>query len=707
MEQQIDPSPWQPLSLLREQFHLNLASLRKREARVCDRLEQVAPTEDYFVAPAEDRIQLGRMKGLHIEPLPSCLPPRAARAVAAKLFPTGYCTEPVLVAGLDQGWLWNVLYHMEVSTPRTPGHRPPLYFLAGEVERLWVVLHMHDWTKLLSDRRVRLFVGDDCIRQAQQSMIEDAMVPWPKLSVTVDPSIWPPGMSLDSILATAHRSANERLNHLLRELKALDASADPRSLARRLTGGKLRVLGITSLFTTFLQYSMRDWLAAFAELGHETRMLIEREAHEVANPPGFASICAEFQPDLILLIDHYRAAFSGLPQNVPCVMWVQDRLPNIFRAAAGAAQGPMDFVLGYGRQECVLSHGYPRDRFMPAMVGFNERRFAAREISADESRRHSCDVSFVSHASIPAEILVQREIDKAALPEARRFLADAFERLRASYDEGSFVTEAGHIRRIVYDAMRACGVESSDSGAVVDFFTQRVNNALFRQQAISWLAEMDVNLHLYGRGWEDHPRFGRHARGVADNEQELSAIYQSSAINLQVTPFGAVHQRLFDGLSAGGFFLLRHCTGDTCDLIYRQMWEWCRQPGVCTGEEFFHHAPQHVREMIDRIIELTGEDPAKCPDGFFLGLEEAATAGFKRSPATLWPEYDRVTFSTREELQNLVRHFLRSPDERRAIARSMRNRVVDSMSYKGITRRLLSFLAEDISRRFPPVAIAA
>ena len=72
------------------------------------------------------------------------------------------------------------------------------------------------------------------------------------------------------------------------------------------------------------------------------------------------------------MIDHYRGEFAGLPQTVPCVMWVQDRLPNIFRSPAGAAQKEMDDAIGYGRQECVVAHGYPRQRFMPAMVGVNE-----------------------------------------------------------------------------------------------------------------------------------------------------------------------------------------------------------------------------------------------------------------------------------------------------------------------------------------------
>jgi hypothetical protein len=294
------------------------------------------------------------------------------------------------------------------------------------------------------------------------------------------------------------------------------------------------------------------------------------------------------------------------------------------------------------------------------------------------------------------------------VPPAKQFLATTFDQLRAVYDAGGFVTETGHIKRMIRESMRAAGVETSDMSSLLDFFVQRVNNALFRQQAIAWLADLDVNLNLWGRGWEDHPRFRRYARGVADNERQLSAIYRASTINLQVTPLGAVHQRLFDGLSAGGFFLLRHCTGDACDLIYRDMWQWCEQAGIRTGEQFFRQAPPRVREMIDRIIELTGEDPSAIADTFFLGLEEMASAGFTRSPATLWPhEYDRVAFRTRDELIDRVRHFLVAPEERHDVARSMRSLVVERMTYTGITRRMLGFIASDLLSRAQPAALAA
>ena len=50
--------------------------------------------------------------------------------------------------------------------PAFPGYTPPLYFVTHDLERLWCVLHLHDWRELLAHSRVRLFAGADCVQRA-------------------------------------------------------------------------------------------------------------------------------------------------------------------------------------------------------------------------------------------------------------------------------------------------------------------------------------------------------------------------------------------------------------------------------------------------------------------------------------------------------------------------------------------------------------
>src|SRR5690606_7677620 len=64
------------------------------------------------------------------------------------------------------------------------------------------------------------------------------------------------------------------------------------------------------------------------------------------------------------------------------------------------------------------------------------------------------------------------------------------------------------------------------------------------------------DLALFGNGWSEHPTLGRHARGSVENGPALAKLIRQSRINLQLTASRACHQRLYDGLQAGGFFLL-------------------------------------------------------------------------------------------------------------------------------------------------------
>ena len=489
--------------------------------------EKSCAGQTYYILPTADSIQLGVETGMGGTPMPvpHPVPAPVAKDLIRQLYPSATCHLPVLICGEDMGWLWNGIYRLPPQTPALPGHNPPLYFLIKEIERLWVILHLHEWESLLADVRVRLFAGPDAFERFRDSLVLESACPWPQLSVQVDPMLWNGRPTLDEILAEARENATRKLNRCTEQFNLTHSATTPQAIASQLASGRpLNVLGITSRFTTFLQYSMRDWLAAFERLGHRTRLIIEEHDHEMANSLTIASACAEFKPDLVVIIDHYRAELGGLPERVPLVMWVQDALPTIFRREAGAAQGEIDYVLGFSRLDLVHEYGYPADRFMSAVIGCDEMRFAPRPLSPSEQAEFGCDVSFVSHASTPADVLLKTEIDRAGSPEAERLLREVYGQLQAVYQEGGFVTEPIQIRGMIDRAMARTktSVVESEMPKLVDMFSQRINNALFRHQSLNWVAEMGVDLRLYGRGWEKHPTLSRFARDRGQQEPAFS-----------------------------------------------------------------------------------------------------------------------------------------------------------------------------------------
>ena len=696
------PLQWQRLGLLREQMEANCAALGRRDAELAQRLLNHQPEGEFVLALRGTQVIIARLDGAAARVRPCLLSAEAANQTVARLCPSGACTESILIAGVDQGWLWEQVYTLPASVAALPGHRPPLYFLVRDVEDLWIALHLHDWRLMMADERVRLYLGDDAVAQLERGLRAYPQIPPPKLALSIGPQLWAAGTDLSSVVAASRLPLEAELQEKMRQYQDLYAWATPRAIAEKIrSGAPLRVLGITSRYTTFLQYSMRDWLNAIERLGHETKLVIEGGPHESHTTLCFARACVEFQPDIVVMVDHYRGEFNTLPKQVPCVMWVQDKLPNIFSAAAGAKQGPMDYCLGFGRLYLSQNYGYPARRHLEATVGVDETRFAPRPSDTGEPIRFACDVSYVSHSSVPAEDILARHVERSEGDEAKRLLTQTFERLKAVYDSGGVVTHRQHFERLLDDSMKSLSVTMTPEHreGVLDLFSHQINNAFFRHQALHWLADMDVELHLYGKGWENHPRFGRYARGVANNERQLTRLFQTSRINLQITPHGAIHQRLFEGLASGGFFLIRHAPGELVENIYKPIWDWCQAQAIETDEELLARATPRVQAALEELKTLLGFGAFDFGSPFMDVLKLSADTGFTRSAASIWPEYGEVAFASKAELQAKVQRYLADDAARERIASSMRTQVLERFTYLSTSRRLLDFIATELLER--------
>ena len=698
------PPQWTPLTLLRSQYASNLTALRSRDATLADLIDAAAPAEAYFLTTVGNTVRIAKAAGDTLEVLPNPVPPATAAQVVAKLFPDALCREAVMVAGIDQGWIWDALHKLECKSP-LPMHRPPLYLLADDVTRLWTTLHFQDWAALLADPRVMIFPGPDAAARYRQCLSANPRLPLPRLSLTVEPAIWQTGdatlTSADATYKAVLGDWESNLQSILADLRRLYPAGATTDIAARLHGGEaLRVLGITSRYTTFLQHSMRDWLAGFRALGHTTMLAIEGQDFETMNNVVYLKTVADFRPDLIVIIDHYRAEYVGLPTGVPVAMWVQDRMPSIFSPTAGAAQGPLDFCLGFGRLHLSQNHGYPAERFLPAPIGVNETRFTDGDATDADLRRFACEASYVSHHSTPAETLLQRHLEQVTQPEARRLMTDTFERLRAHYEGGGAVLVDAAIRRIIRESAASLGLTVGEAQlpGIEQFFSQPIANALFRHTALKWVADAGVDLHLYGRGWEQHPFFKRYARGVADNASQLAAIYRASKINLQITPFGAVHQRLLDGLASGAFFLMRHSPGDEVGSHYQALWAELQQRGITSEAQLVRETASGGRlaTLVNNVLTFEGPDFATCGFALYDVVAGHADSDFMVAAGSIWPEYDAVAFRSPQECAAKLTHYLADDAARRSIAATMRATVIERASYANTSRRLLKLIDQQL-----------
>ena len=689
---------WTPLTALAGRFDANLFALAGTRPALAGRLRALAPSVPYAVGVAGETIHLGTVSpDGTVTPLPCSVPPARVGPTVRAVFPDAVCTSPVLVVGESLGWLWDRLYRLPCNADGLPGHRPPLYFMIGDLERLWAILHLHDWRDLLADPRVHWSAGPDAAAQLGRTMRDEWACVWPRKWVTVDPTLWPAGVSFDTLRGEAALARSAALVAARAYATPADAAA---VAARHAAGRPLRVLGITSRYTAFLRHSTRDWLAGFARLGHTTRLLEEGSDHQTSNPLVEAAACADFRPDLVVVIDHHRAELPGLPPHVPVAMWVQDHMPDVYSAAAGRAQGPLDYTLGFAYEQLQLTHtfGYPASRFLPTLIGMDEEKFAPRPLSPADRDRYGCDASFVTNASVPAERMVQDMAASQSTPQGRRLLAVAFDRLRAVYDAGRSVVAPPAVRRIVVDAFAEARADPTPDNvaSVTAFFYHRVNNALFRHQTVRWLAATGCDLRLYGQGWDANPEFARYARGVAAHGDELATIYRASRINLHASPFGCLHQRVFEGLGCGGFFLLRHFAGDRLERHYAALWDWCQRSGTTTDDGLRTATDPDVRRLLAAVADVHAADPFGDPYGFLDVLRASHDSGYQRSAGCVWgDDYDAVSFDAAAELQQKVTHYLAHPDDRRRVSASMLRPVMERFTYTRTADRLLRMIARD------------
>jgi hypothetical protein len=381
------------------------------------------------------------------------------------------------------------------------------------------------------------------------------------------------------------------------------------------------------------------------------------------------------------------------------VMWIQDFLPALFNSKTGRSQGPLDFAMGFDPMMMVHEFGYPADRFMGAVIGVNEKRFnlgAARKVQNFE-----CDVSYVSHASTTADVLLKRTLDQLDSKFAIGLITEIFDRLRQVYKDGGSVTEPISIRRMIDRALldRSATIQPEQIQSLMDLFTAQINNALFRHQSLQWIADAGVDLHLYGRGWEQHPTLAKFARGPADNQNALAAVYRSSKINLHTSPHGAVHQRVMEGLACGGFFMLRSCPGDTMEREFIPVWEFCQSRGITTDAQLQQQATPQIQDHLDRIAQALQKSPFDEPWPLVDLLRSSDRSGYIRSAGTIWgDDYDAVSFGSASEAAVKINHFLNNPQQRETIAQSMRRPVMERFTYVAMTRQLLDLIAGTMQR---------
>lgn len=296
-----------------------------------------------------------------------------------------------------------------------------------------------------------------------------------------------------------------------------------------------RILFITSIFTTVLQYAVRDLAEAFRDLGHETLVLCEKDAGESMDSLKVARGVLAFKPDLMFCIDHLRAEMSGsVPPQIPFLCWIQDLMPHLTDPALIRTLGPLDLNYCYtGWREFLLAQGY--GHMEPLSFAVNTSQF----FPMPELGEPDDQVAFITHLH-PVQ--------------ASKKLPGLFDWLDACHPV-PFQGLDAMIPQIVEESRRHFDVpldeaENRELFSTVALYLRRQHRILF----VDLLTAAGIDCALYGEGWDEIDRFRPMSRGVVANGRPLAEVYQRHKVVLHLGI--NLHFRVMEALACGGFVII-------------------------------------------------------------------------------------------------------------------------------------------------------
>jgi hypothetical protein len=602
--------------------------------------------------------------------------------------------EAMALLGVGDGYFLN---HAAKNPPTLLlGGQQALYVLEPDVHGLLACLMIHDLSGEngpIEQKRFQWFVGEDWAESLRRRLLGDGMLPLPGFNVSL--GIHAPEM-VGGVME-ANRAVVEAYDDLNTKVKAAYEGFAWADVANRLMGNqgdciKPRVGLVTTKFSTVLQYSTADVAEALEGMGFEVRIIIEPSAYHRLSKIAIRRMLAEFRPDLVMQIDHHRQEYGDLyPPQLLFVCWGQDHLPNLKSIAVGKKWTSADFLLTDAVPTYVNAYGYPRRQCI-ALPKLTRDEMEDVEPSADAPV-----ISFVSNASHDPRRLLEQKLDELRpAPALQELVGECGRRILDVYEKGECVPTFVAVRECVQAAQREMGlaVGAREMEHYANWLSHPFNDALYRQQALIWAGEaadeLSLSMGLYGKGWESHPTLGKYARGPVAYGRELAQLTRGSRINLQVVPFPCVHQRLLDGVMAGGFFLIRE---HPVDRAMPALLDFLHQNGMDSA--------LHSR---DALARLSGADQER-----FVHLAEAVAACTKTSELDdpvemarcfeeariispgeqIVPGFDEVAFHSARALREKIERFLNDPKAAERIVRQQAGSIRRRFTYPAGMRRVL------------------
>ncbi len=490
-------------------------------------------------------------------------------------------TRPVLILGVHPGMEILHVFNLRENASSVLC-KQPLWICVDSLPAFVGFLNTYDAEALLSSPRVELFVKEDMPARVDW-LRANPQFPYLFSMVSVSP---PPVQQ--AVLAPLAQLIQERsalVKKYQEENDAYYADITDEQLAENLSGQagrKPRLLVPTCPWSSVIQYSIRDTVSAFKRAGWETMVL---DSPAMLTPHYAMESINQFKPDLFLYINHLRQEVAGVvPENLMMVSWIQDPLPHVNNVDAAKKWNEIttprkrDLIVGYTGQ--LKPYGYNEERLHPLSMIVDTEIFKPRELTPEQIEKYGCDVMFASNSGMPTERRVKENLvpmfEDVGWDEAT--LMEFHDKLWDYYRAGNTITSYQQLINFLQ-------LDATPEETRVQNLFWRLNDTIYRHVVIEWLDEYaqensDFKLHLYGKGWEEHPRFAKYAKGELAHGEELSVAYQAAKQCLHLNAVEGEHQRVLEIFATGGRLLLRN-------------------PIMSKEQQLVDHHTRHIFDSID------------------------------------------------------------------------------------------------------------
>lgn len=683
----------------------NLAALERHRPHVYAAVLSAPPGDRYTVGTAvgghptifyrrPDRSQISLSPGNH--------PVASLSSTFASIKENYQAGKAMAVMGIGDGYF---LKSSALHSPAMPfGAEQAVYLFEPDGQAILACITLHDYTGPdgpIEQERFHWLVGDNYLDQARECLVAEAFNPSPVIEIGQSPNLAAIAEGVRGLLAgfvAGHRATQARINAYYASIP----DEHWREVFDGIRSRKPRVLLLTTRLSSVLQYSTRDAAEGFRAAGWDTLVFIEQRPWHTATLTKVIEQVDEFKPDLIFQIDHLRTEWRGaFPPALPFACWIQDHLPNLTTRQAGASVTARDFVLLGMPAMYVERYGYPQRQCIELT---KLTRLTSRTASWNED---GDDLVYVSSASQqPHEIVEELRGRFDHSRELSTLVSEACRDQIERYARGGSLPTRHSVDQAFVALEDRLGVEVNDAAireAVIDALFDRMSNLLYRQQGLFWAStaaeKQGLRLSVYGPGWEKHSTFAKYARGVVKYGADLEELTQRSKINLCLEPFFSVsHQRLLDGLAAGGFFLVRDHPSNS---LFPELLQFVltNAPHAESTSELRSACEQRAEELLQRCESLSGYgDIVRI-------VRDGQRAGVILPGLPALPSLPVVSFDSFESFQARLLAFANEPAIRRRIANRQRESVEERLSYAVGIRRVLGRIRELITaERFAAAA---